>query len=95
MKKLTTRNLVKLEKKLGKNPLSVFIGIENGEMPKLSDLLLIWQHILLAEDEKKYSDMSAVYDEYDNFLSEGGNLVSLMNEIIEVLQDSGVIPKNA
>lgn len=92
--KLTTRNLVKLEKKLGKNPLSVFMGVEKGEMPTLTDLLVIWQYILMADDEK-YEKLDAVYEKYDDFVREGGDLVALMNEIIATLQESGVIPKNA
>lgn len=93
--KLTTRNLVRLEKKLGKNPLSIFTGMDNGELPKLEDLLTIYQYMLMDIDEKKYSDINEVYADYDKFL-ENGDMMKFINDIlIEGFVESGIIPKNA
>lgn len=91
--KLTTRNLVKLEKKLGKNPLSIFMGVDKGEMPALNDLLVMWQYMKMADD-KNYESFDYVLDKYDEYVENGGNFVSLMNEVITGLQESGIIPKN-
>lgn len=89
--RLTARNCVALEQKLGKNPLTVFTTLENNSLPSLSDLLTMLQFSLVDLNHSINSDN--VYDLYDKYCDEGGNIVGLINFLIEVFRVSGFIPE--
>ena len=89
--RLTTRNVVALEKKLGCNPLSIF---GDGEtVPTVSSMVAIL-HASLQEYEHgiSYDDTFAIFDEW---LEEGHNAVEFINIILEVYRASGLVPKEA
>ena len=46
--RLTTRAVIALEKKLGKNPLSVFTGVQGGELPTVSEIIAVLHASLQA-----------------------------------------------
>lgn len=92
--RLTTRNVVKLEKELKKNPLSIFLAIENNELPTTDELITILYYSLKACHNNRFPNIDSVYDLYDEYIEEGGNLISLIPVILEVYQVSGIIPKD-
>lgn len=89
--RLTTRASVSLEKALGYNPLSMFMAIERGEMPKLGDMLIIL-HAMLQPLHHGIT-LDKTYDLFDNFVAEGHNLFDLVPIFVEVFQESGYMAK--
>lgn len=92
--KLSIRGCIDLEKKLGTNPLNVFIRIQanNNELPSMNELMLIL-HAMLQPYEHGIS-IDDTYDLYEQWMDEGHGLIDLMNLFTEVLEVSGFIPKN-
>ena len=39
--RLTTKGCVDLEKKLGANPISIFMNIANNQLPKIEDMVAV------------------------------------------------------
>ena len=90
--KLNTKSLVNLEKRLGMNPLNIFMNLDENNLPKLEDMLIIL-HESLQSLEHGIS-MDDVYDIYDAFVEDGHNMLELMPIIIEIFKVSGLIPKD-
>lgn len=89
--KVNTRALVKMEARLGRNPLNVFMTLENNELPKMNDIFIILHEAINPLNHGvSFDDM---YDIYDSYCAEGGNLVQLLELLVKVFQDDGVIPK--
>ena len=91
--RLTSRACVELEKKLGRNPVAVFMDISKGGLPTLSDMVAIL-HACLQPLEHGYTE-AAVYSLYDEYVDEGHNLYDLVPVLIEVFQVSGLMPSDA
>lgn len=89
--RLTTRNSIALEKALGYNPLSMFMGMDDGNMPKMSDMLIIL-HAMLQPMNHGIS-LDKTYDLFDAYVAEGHNLFDLVPVFIEVFQNSGYMSK--
>jgi hypothetical protein len=90
--RLTTRVLIDLERKMGTNPINILASVgANGEvMPKIEPMLDILHASLQAyEHNIKITD---VYDLYDSWLEEGKTAVDLVQLIVKICQDSGLIP---
>ena len=88
--RLTSRACVELEKKLGRNPVAVFMDISKGGLPTLSDMVAIL-HACLQPLEHGYTE-TAVYSLYDEDVDEGHNLYDLVPVLIEVFRVSGLMP---
>jgi hypothetical protein len=90
--RLGAKECVDLEKKLGTNPLNVFMKIaQTQELPSLEVMIL-----MLHASLQKYNHgttMEKVYDIYDEYTDEGHNLMDLVNVIMEVMKVSGLIPE--
>lgn len=83
--RLTTQNIVNLEKKLGgKNVLKV---IMDEQIPSL-DIVLNTLHSSLQTLEHGYT-MDKVYQLYDEYVEEGKTYTDLVPELISVLEVSG------
>lgn len=81
--RLTTRNIIKLEKKIGVNPLAIF---GNGDtVPTLTTMLAVFQYALPNATE------SEAYDIFDKWLEEGHTLADFIPVILEVYKISGLI----
>lgn len=91
--RLNTRASISLEKALGKSPLSVFMELDNGEMPKLTDMLMILQACL--QPYHHGMNMDKVYDLFDDYVADGHTLFDLVPVFIEVFQESGYLGKSA
>jgi hypothetical protein len=89
--RLTTRTSVALEKALGYNPLTMFMGMDNGDMPKLTDMLIILHSMLQALHHGITLDKT--YDLFDTYVEDGHNIFDLVPVFIEVFQDSGYMSK--
>lgn len=89
--RLTTKGSVALEKALGYNPITMLIKIDDGYMPKLSDVLIILHAMLQSYNHGMSLD--ATYDLYDEYVADGHNLFDLIPLFVEVFQESGYLSK--
>jgi hypothetical protein len=87
--RLTARACVELEKKLGENPLNVFIRVASseGNLPELGSLITIL-HASLQSMEHNIS-LEKTYDIYDEFVDEGHTMMDLVPVILEIFKVSG------
>lgn len=91
--RLNTRASVALEKALGKSPLSVFMELDGGEMPKLTDMIIILQACL--QPYQHGFTMDKTYDLFDKYVEDGHTLFDLIPVFIEVFQESGYFAKSS
>lgn len=85
--RLNTRNVVLLEKLLGKNPLAIF---GNGDtLPTITDMV----NILYASLQQLNHNISLdnAFTIFDQYLEDGHNSTDFINVIIEVYKVSGLI----
>ena len=87
--KMKTRQVVALEKSLGKSPLNILMEAQDGVLPSIEDMLMI-----LAASLQQYHhgfDLDKVYDLYNEFVEDGNTMLELIPIIIDVLSVSGYI----
>ena len=87
--KMKTRQVVALEKALGRSPLYILMEAQDGVLPSIEDMLMI-----LAASLQQFhhgNDLDKVYDLYDEFVEEGNTMIELIPVIIDVLSVSGYI----
>jgi len=91
--RLDARNCVAVEKKIGKNPLAILFAMNNGELPKVGEVIAILQGSL----QKYHKDINEekTFDLYEQMLAEGKDYTSIIGLITEVFQCSGLVPKIA
>jgi hypothetical protein len=92
--RITAKACVDLEKKLGTNPLNIFIGMAQSDelkLPSLNEILIIIHASLQAYEHK--ITMDDVYELYDNFIEEGHTYTDLMPIIFDIYKVSGLIPE--
>lgn len=87
--RLNTRNVVALEKQLGKNPLAIFGA--GDRLPTITEMV----QVLYASLQQLNHGISLekAYDIFDDYLAEGHNTTDFINVIIEVYRVSGIIAK--
>jgi hypothetical protein len=86
---MKTRQVVALEKALGKSPLNILMDAQEGALPPVNDMLIIlWA--ALQQYEHGYN-MEAVYDLYDEYVEAGNTMMDLIPLVIDVLSVSGYI----
>ena len=90
--RLSTKRCVETEKRLGRNPLNVFMETTEASIPSITELMIILHECLL--DLNHNLTLDDVYELYDGWTQEGGNLMKLLSLLVEVFQDSGFIPKD-
>lgn len=89
--RLSTKECVDLEKRLKTNPLNLFLKAANGEIPSLESLLIMLQASL--EKYQHGISMDAVYEIFDDYCEDGGDIMSLIQLLMNVLTDAGFVPK--
>lgn len=88
--RLSARDLVDLEKRLGTNPLNLFMDMaQNEKVPSLTPLLQIIQASMSTFQHG--TDMNKMYDIYDNFVANDGTLTDLIPVCLEIFKVSGII----
>ena len=92
--KINTNGLVSLERRLKGNPLNIFmtIGDENFTLPKIEDLLIIFHESLTTYQHG--ISMEDVYDIFDKYIEDGKTIVDFINDIVEIFNVSGLLPKD-
>ena len=91
--RLNVKALVNLEKRLGKNPVSVFMGIKKDELPKMEDMLIIFHESLQPMNHG--ITMDEVYDIYDNYIEEGNTYIDFISVILDIFKSSGILKEEA
>jgi len=93
--RLTARACVDLEKKLGENPLNVFIKIANanGALPTIGDMITIL-HASLQSMEHGIT-LDKTYELYDQYVDEGHSLTELIPTVLEIFKVSGFFNEEA
>lgn len=90
---LRARDLASLENKIKRNPLSILFDIEQkNEMPQLKDVLAVLFYSLQKEHKKQFNNFEKIYDLYDAFVEEGGAYPDMIGVVVELFQNSGLIP---
>lgn len=87
--RLNVKALVNLEQRLGKNPISIFMGIKKDELPRMEDMLIIFHESLQSLEHG--ITMDEVYDIYDSYIEEGNTYVDFIAVILDIFKTSGII----
>lgn len=86
--RLTAKSCVDLEKRMGGNPLNVFMNIQKTQqMPKLEEIIMIIHASMQAYEHGITLDN--VYEIYDEFVDEGNSLMEVIPIIMEIFRVSG------
>lgn len=86
--RLTTRNVVALEKQLGCNPLAIF-G-DGDTIPTVTTMVAIL-HASLQQFNHNIS-VNEAFDIFDSWLNDGNNAVEFVKVILEIYKVSGLVP---
>lgn len=86
--RLDTMNIVNLEKKLGKNPISVF-GNDGETIPTITEMIYIL-HASLQPYQHNIS-LNDTYALYDVWLSEGHIMSDFIPVILDIYKTSGIL----
>lgn len=88
--RLTTKNIVQLEKLIGCNPLMVF-GAKGDRVPTLTEMVNILYCSLLTYNHG--IGLNKTYEIFDDYL-ESNTLTEFVPVIIEIYKASGIIAKD-
>lgn len=88
--RLTTRNIVLLEKQLGCNPLSIF---GTGDTVPTITVMVAVLHASLQQYNHGIS-LNDAYDIFDAYLADGHSTVDFIPVILDIYKASGIIPKD-
>lgn len=91
--RLTTKNSIQLEKALGYNPIDLLMAMDNGKMPKLTDMIIVLQAMLQCYHHGFNVDRTM--ELFDTYVSEGKGMFDLIPIFIEVFKQSGYITESA
>lgn len=84
--RISTRNVVMLEKQLGCNPLMLF---NEGEMPTITAMLQVLHASL--QDMHHGMSMNKVYSIWDDYLADGHTPADFLAVLVEIYKVSGLI----
>lgn len=90
--RLTTRNLIEVEKALGHNPLQMFMEIDNDVLPKLSDIAVLLHYSLQTFHHG--ISLEKTYDLIDKYL-EDKTIWELVPVLLDVFKECGFVEKDA
>lgn len=89
--RLDTKNLIALEKAIGKNPVEILFSLDRGALPKITDVVYIL-HFSLQSLNNGYS-LEKTFDLYDEYVANGGTLIDFISVLNEIFANSGLIQK--
>ena len=89
--RLTTHGVIQLEKKLGANPLQMFMGIDEDVLPKLGDMLTVL-HVMLQPLNHgiSFDDVCGIFDA---FIADGHVIWDLVPVIVNAFIEAGFLQK--
>ena len=87
--RLSTREIVALEKSIGCNPLMIF---GNGDTVPTITVMVAVLHASLQQMNHGIT-LNDAYDIFDEYLADGNAPTDFIQVIIEIYQVSGLIPK--
>lgn len=89
--RLTTRDIVSLEKKLGCNPIAIF---GNGDtIPTVTTMVQVLHASLQTYNHG--IDANGAYDIFDSYIADGHSVTDFIAVIVEIYKASGIINKEA
>lgn len=88
--RLSTRNIVLLEKQLGCNPLNIF---GNGDTVPTITVMVAILHASLQQYNHGIT-LNDAYDIFDNYLADGHATTDFIPVIIDIYKASGIIPND-
>jgi hypothetical protein len=89
--RLSTRNIVSLEKQLGCNPLAIF-G-DGSTIPTVSTMVYVLFHSM--QQYNHGITLDDAYGIFDNYLDDGHAITDFIAIILEVYKVSGIIKNSA
>ena len=87
--RLTTQNVIAMEKALGCNPIQIIYNIDKDILPKLSDLCIMLQSMLSTYQHG--ITVNETMKIIDNYMADGHNMFDLIPVLLEVFTASGFI----
>lgn len=91
--RLNTRAVIALEKIIGCNPLSIFIGPNGGErVPEITEMVAILHASLQAYEHG--ITLNDTYDIFDAYLDDGHTPLDFVAVIMEVYKVAGIMPRD-
>lgn len=96
---LTTRGIVQLERRLGYNPIMMFVNNVSSKadeddvrIPALSELATV---IHLAMQRFNHGiTVENIYDIIDDYIAEGHTTIDLVPVVVELFKNCGIMPKD-
>ena len=88
--RLSTRNVVALEKAIGCNPLAIF---GNGDVIPTITTMVAVLHSSLQQFHHGVS-MNDAYEIFDDYLNDGNSITNFVKVIIDIYKVSGLIPES-
>jgi hypothetical protein len=89
--RLNTRNIVALEKNLGRNPMAIFFEGGDERIPTITEMVAVL-HASLQQYNHGIT-MNDCFDIFDDYIAEHSTM-EFIKVIMEVYQASGLMPKN-
>lgn len=89
--RLTTRNIVALEKNIGRNPVSIFFEGSEERIPTITEMVAVL-HASLQQYNHGIT-MNDAFDIFDSYIEEHSTM-EFIKVIMEIYQASGLMPKN-
>ena len=86
---LNAKAIVNAEKRIGSNLLTLFLKVDNGDLPKLGDLLIIFQESLARYQHEITYDKAM--DIYMDYIREGHKFGDFIVLITEIMKDAGLL----
>lgn len=90
--RLSTRNVVALEKNIGRNPVAIFFEGNDERIPTITEMVAVL-HASLQQYNHGIS-MNDAFDIFDDYVAEGHTTMEFIKVIMSVYQASGLMPKN-
>lgn len=87
--RLSVKNCMAMEKALGINPIELLMKLDEGKLPKLTEIIIIFQYMLQQYQHNVTLDKAM--EIFDDYLAEGHNMFDIVPIFVEVFQESGLL----
>lgn len=90
--RLTTSEMVALERSLRQNPMEILSQMQSGKLPMVTHLCEILFHSLRASHPTLSREKT--YKLYDKMITDGWDIFKTTDLIIDIFKDGGLIPED-